>query len=101
MQVAGNQATLRRLPNTDTTVLVRAINANVVSDGQPLAGNSQTTRRRYLILFDDIGAWPLPIKPKEDRLIDGGRAMVILAVDDRTRKMMGQTMAIEVEVSGA
>jgi hypothetical protein len=63
--------------------------------------DTRQTARRFLIQYSDIGDWPLPIKPSQDRLILNGRTMVITIVDDTVHQMNGVIMAIEVEVNGA
>ena len=67
---------------------------------EDLAGQSSATRRRYLVLSEDIGTWPLPIK-KNDQIVVGDRTMTVMIVDDVTRRISGSQLAIEVEVTGA
>lgn len=100
----GESATLRRSgygsPNIDVSVYVKSIRVPIRRSSDEIEGQSSTTARRYLILFADIGAWPVPIA-RGDQLILGDLTLAIHAVDEATRRLGGQQLAIEVEAYGA
>lgn len=107
MKTAGECATLRRkvrsaseVENVDVDVYVKSLRNPTRQSSEEMAGQSSATRRRYLVLAEDIGDWPLPIK-RDDQLVVGDRTMIVMVVDDVTRRISGQQLAIEVEVSGA
>lgn len=107
MRATGEEATLRRntrvgttVTPTDATVYVKSLRNPTRQSSEELAGQSTATRRRYLVLAEDIGSWPLPIK-RGDQLVVGDRTMAVMIVDDVTRRFLGSQLAIEVEVTGA
>ena len=107
MRGAGEEATLRRkvryngaVEDVDVAVYVKSLRNPTRQSSEEMAGQSSATRRRYLVLAEDIGDWPLPVK-RDDQLIIGDRTTIVMVVDDVTRRLSGAQLAIEVEVTGA
>jgi hypothetical protein len=98
---AGESAVFRRLPSNDVVVRVKSITQVAGEAVRALPGGSVTQRHRFLALRADFGAWPLPIRINQDRMIIGGRTLSITAADDLTHRVGGVTMAIEIEAAGA
>lgn len=101
MQDHGELATLRRGGGFETDIDVEVyVKALPGASAVELSGGSFSTRRRYLILLDNMGTWPLPIE-RNDQLIVGGRTLFVIVVDDALRRIAGTQIAVEVEVAGA
>lgn len=98
----GETVMLRRLSGVgagDYAARARIVNF----EPSDLIGSIQQGRRKAIVLAEDIAAsgFPLPILPKQDRLIWAGKTLVIRAVDDATRRVQGVAMAYELELAGA
>lgn len=98
----GQTVTLRRLSGTgagDYSVYAW------VTDMQPsdVVGSVQQLKRKAIVLASVVASsgFPTPILPKQDRLVWNGKTLVILAVDDGSRRLQGALMAYELELSGA
>lgn len=98
----GETVVLRRLfgPNAGDYVVAARIMNFEPSD---LDGSIQQGRRKAIILADEVAAsgFPLPILPKQDRLVWAGKTLVITSIDDATRRIAGVAMAYELEIAGA
>lgn len=68
-----------------------------------VVGAVQQGKRHAIVLASDVEAsgFPVPILPKQDRLVWGGKTVVITAVDDATRRVQGALVAYELELAGA
>ena len=69
---------------------------------EELTGNMQEGDRKALMLAADVVACgiPLPLLPKQDRLLFEGRPLTIQAVDDTTHRVGGTLLAYEIRISG-
>lgn len=98
----GETLTLRRLSGQgagDYEVLAW-VTEMTASD---LVGSVQQLRRKAIVLADSVASadFPTPILPKQDRLLWNGKILVVMAVDDGSRRVQGVPMAYELELSGA
>lgn len=68
-----------------------------------MAGTVQQGTRKAIILADSVTASgiPLPLVPQSDRLLFAGKALVITAVDEASRRVQGEAIAYELELAGA
>jgi hypothetical protein len=68
-----------------------------------VVGAVQQGRRKAIVLGSDVVkcGFPLPFKPKQDRLEWGEHTDVIFAVDDATGQIQGVTIAYELELQGS
>ena len=81
--------------------LVRARIMNITPTD--VVGSIQQLKRKAIVSAEDVEAagFPLPFQPKEDRLTWNGKTLVIVAVDDGTRRVQGQIVGYELELAGA
>lgn len=98
----GETVTIRRLSGTgagDYSVSAWVTDMNP-SD---VVGSVQQLKRKAIVLASAVTAagFPAPFLPKQDRLIWNSKTLVILAVDDGSRRIQGSLMAYELELSGA
>jgi len=98
----GSIVTLRRLSGTDAgDYNVRA----AISTVQPsdVVGAVQQLKRKAIVSAEDVETtgFPTPFLPKQDRLISGGKTMVIITVDDVTRGIGDTLIGFDMELSGA
>ncbi|CAJ0867131.1 hypothetical protein AMST5_01924 [freshwater sediment metagenome] len=68
-----------------------------------VTGSVQQLGRKAIVSAEDVEAieFPTPFRPKQDRLVWNGKTLVISAVDDATRRIQGELVAYELELSGA
>ena len=99
----------------ETVQLVRMGDSNTylaqawVTDFVPmdLAGANEQGKRNAIVLASSVAlsGFPLPFKPKMDRLIWGltgtPKSNVINKVDDATRRVQSQLVAYELDLDGA
>jgi len=97
---AGSDATIVR-DGVSYACRIKPISMALASMEQVMRQDMRQTRRRFMILNDGIGGIPLPLKPSQDRLVIGGRTMVIMIVDDQSHKIDNTLLGIQVEVTGA
>jgi hypothetical protein len=98
----GEQITLRRgAPPSNTDYSVHGWVTTY--DPEDVVGSIQQGRRKAILLAEDVetSGFPLPILPKQDRLIWAGKTLVVSAVDDASRRVQGVLIAYELELSGA
>lgn len=99
----GEPVTLWR-PATETAAEVRLENLRArVRSFLPreLTGEVQQGDRKVILLAEDVAGFPLPILSGIDRVIWGGRTLVVTAVDDATRRVAGTPIAYDLTVTGA
>lgn len=98
MNEAGETVSLRRYtgagasrPYFDDDVMARVV------DFAPheLIGNLVQGDRKLIVIAEDIVGLSLPITT-DDRVVVRGREMRIFAVDDSTRRIQGQLIALEI-----
>ena len=95
----------------ELVTLVRAGDSNVYQAHawvtefipQDLAGAVEQGKRRAIVLASDVIAsgFPLPFRPKQDRLIWGTKNNATTSVDDATRRFQGVLIAYEMDLDGA
>ena len=68
-----------------------------------LVGEVQQGERRAVVLASDVVAsgFPLPFLPKQDRIVWKGKSIVIVSVDDATRRAQGVLFAYDLTLEGA
>ena len=98
----GEKMVLRRPnfpsgPATDVLGLGRAVQFT----SSDLVGSIVETDRKIILYAPDFSTFPLPIKENSDRLLIGGVPCVIKSVNTTTRRIAGQTIGIELIVSGS
>lgn len=99
---SGETVTLRRLSgSTAGDYEVRARIANIAP--ADVVGSIQQLKRKAVVSAEDIesSGFPLPFLPKQDRLVWGGKTLVITAIDDGTRRVQGTIVGYDLELSGA
>lgn len=94
----GETVTLKR---GAATYSVRALLMGV--SPSDVVGSVQQSRRKAIVSAEDVEAtgFPVPFLPKQDRLIWNGETLVVIAVDDATRRVRGELIAYELGISGA
>lgn len=101
----GETVTIRRYSGVGNARAVAAsaeVRARVVAgDGLQLVGQVQETRRKVIILAEDLAAAAvtLPLRPT-DRLAIRGEEVGIVSIDDNTRRVAGELIAYELTVRG-
>jgi hypothetical protein len=101
MAAHGEAAILRRFNGaneTDYPIRLKILSAKPAE----LSGHVQTMTRRALILAADLEAAnvPLPLRPKQDRILWNGATHTIAEVDLASRRIGGTTIAAEIEMNG-
>lgn len=101
----GETVTIRRysgLPPSRTAVN-KTVRARVVGFApDELIGGIVQGDRKLIVLAEDIGSpITLPIVPgANDKVVVRGREMTVKAVDDNTRRIAGELIALEITVGG-
>ena len=70
---------------------------------QDLAGAIEQGKRSAVVLASDVAAsgFPLPFRPKQDRLTWGTKNNAITSVDDATVRIQGILIAYKMDLDGA
>lgn len=96
----GETVILRRInpaaPPTDVTVRARVTGYSP----DELVGAIQQGDRKIIVLAEDIGGFPVPIREKFDKVVVRGDEIAIEAVDDSTRRIGGELIAYELRAHG-
>mgnify|MGYP000917389492 CR=1 FL=1 len=93
----GEAMIVRRQPSTDVEVTgIRLVGQQNVE----MPGTRQSSVRKFLVIADDL-AGIAPLQPNRDRLIWAGKTLVIIEVDDTTRRVAGELIAYELTTVGA
>lgn len=100
MEIAGEEATLVT-PDDEYEIWIKSVDMPIRSAETQMPGGALSSRRRFLVLFEEIDQRAVAVVAKRDRIVADGRTMMVMIVDDTTRRMAGNSMAIEVEVTGA
>ncbi|MGJ0508853.1 MAG: hypothetical protein ACR652_17340 [Methylocystis sp.] len=102
MKASGQTIVLQRL--TGAGAGPYSVKARIVgADPSDVVGAVQQLRRKAIVSAEDVEStgFPVPFLPKQDRLIWNGKTLVIIAVDDATRRLQGVLVAYELELAGA
>lgn len=102
LAVHGETVTLRRASGTgagDYDVAARI----VMADPSDVVGAVQQLKRKAIVSAEDVetSGFPTPFLPKQDRLVWNSKTLVITAIDDATRRIGGELIGYEMELSGA
>lgn len=100
-QIAMHGETLT-LQRNGTPPITQAVRARVTGyQPDELIGQIQQGDVRIIVLAEDIGSFPVPIRERStDSVVINGRFLTVQAVDERTRKVGGVLIAYEIRARG-
>lgn len=104
IDLAGETVTIRRYTGTGDarTATDVDVKARVIGfAAHELVGTIQQGDRKLIVLAEDLcaGSIELPLR-KGDKAVVRGRELNIETVDDNTRRMAGELIAVDLQVRG-
>ena len=83
-------------PTTVANLLARVMGYSP----EELVGGIAEGERKVILLAEDLAATAIPTPARNDRVVWNGKTLNVVAVDDATRRVAGETIAFELRVAG-